>query len=69
MLLLTRTHCNVTQPMSGAMDADLSNLLEVDPYLQLDDSIRLVVSRNEWNFMTDSQRATFERELCEPDPE
>ena len=48
---------------------DSFNQPEVDLYMQLDDSIRMVVSRNEWNFMTDSQRATFERELCEPDPE
>lgn len=51
------------------MDADLSSLTETDPYLKLDASIRVSITREEWSFMTDSQRATIEDEFCEPDPE
>lgn len=54
------------------MDDDLAAVAAQhsrDPYLLLDDSVRAVVSRREWLWLPDSQKASLEADLCDPDPE
>lgn len=46
----------------------LSNPLpSLDPYLLVPAGIRLRLSRKQWAFLTDSQRATLVRDFTEPD--
>lgn len=60
--------------MSGATDASTtqdralrSQLSRTDPYLEVPEGIRLRLSRKQWAFLTDSQRAGLTREFCDPD--
>lgn len=38
-----------------------------DPYLQVPEGIRLRLTRKQWAFLTDGQRATLVRDFTEPD--
>lgn len=38
-----------------------------DPYLQVPAGIRLRLTRKQWAFLTDRQRATLVRDFTEPD--
>lgn len=46
---------------------DRAQLPPSDPYDALPVPVRMVVSRKQWAFCTDSQRATLVRDMTEPD--
>lgn len=57
--------------MNSAMDANsiLGREQQADPYDALPDPVKMIVSRREYLWLADSQKATLEQDLCEPDPE
>lgn len=58
--------------MSGATDGNLSpvtDLLSDDSYAALADPIKMIVSRKEYMWLSDSEKARLEQDLCEPEPE
>lgn len=44
-----------------------SPLPSLDPYLQVPAGIRLRLTRKQWAFLTDDQRAALVRDFTEPD--
>jgi hypothetical protein len=61
--------------MNGATDANSTPgsghtrrpLPSDDPYLAVPAAIRVSLTREQWAFLTDSQRATLVRDFTEPD--
>lgn len=54
-------------PGTGPMHRRSSPLPSHDPYLQVPEGIRLRLTRKQWTFLTDGQRASLVRDFTEPD--